>query len=360
MTSSSAWSADAVGRVMTTLRRVPTPATHQTPLELQVTDLAESAVVSSDGEDIAVGDLDRTWFADVSLVLIDAVLARDKRALDALDALLRRLHRVLMIAKQEASSGGHRAVSVDELRCWESWLQLTMEYLRSAMERVAPVAAAAAVKGTHYERFLRIVANHPGINSREIGKVINAGRFRSATEAAGADQRRMDEGQLSKIGNKLRAQGLVFAERSGPSLSWELTPRGLLVVNRLLGAHENADHPVDSMVIATKEVASADVAATLSAAKPREVTVLRGADAVTYERREPALEPRAAVTPESPLKEPPADRVVRTGPVAIDAVVDDLLERIHATAPPVFSIDNGMVYEQVGNRTLAAAVPVGS
>jgi hypothetical protein len=149
----------------------------------------------------------------------------------------------------------------------------------------------------------------------------------------------------------LRAQGLVFAERGRQGLSWELTPRGLLVVNRLLGAHENPDHPVDSMVIASKQVASGDVAAALSATKPREVTVLRHGDVVTYQRRIHDEAHQIDVAAKSGPKERNG-----TPPVAIETVVDDLLGRIHASAPSVFSIDDETVYEQVHRRVAAGAV----
>lgn len=358
MTETHIWGEQAVADAMATLRRVPARPTQQTPLDQEVAELAESALARDGDGDVVIGDLDRSWFADVALILVDAVLTRDKSALDRLDALLRRVHRVLVIAREESSD--ITPDRLDTLRRWQHWLQLTMEYVRAALERIAPVAAAAAAKGTHYERFLRVVAEHPGINSRKIRKLIDADRSSSSVEPTGSPSRPMDEGQLSKIGGKLRAQGLVFAERSRHGLAWELTPRGRLVVNRLLGAHENPDHPVDCMLIAINGVRPETVAARLSEATPREVTVLRPDDIVTYQRRGPLDEPQPA-----PARKPAsvARRGMGTGgsrpPVAIKTAVDDLLNQLRPKAPTLFAMDNGVVYEQTNRRSSRKPVRMG-
>jgi hypothetical protein len=331
---------DEVARALGSIGRVPAPSMRLSPLEEEVADLARVVLDPKDAERLEPSALDRDWFADVAVVVIDAVLARDKLALDRLDTLLRQLDRALAIAQEDVPE--HGADSLAHLGRCEAWSQLTMEYARAALERVAPVAAAAAAKGTHYERFLRIVAVHPGVKSRRIRTLMDAERNRSSFAPPGAsDPPQMDEGQLSRVGAKLRAQGLVFSQRAGQGLSWELTPRGRLVVDHLLGINDHPDRPVERMVIATKEAAPAHVVAEMATAKPQTLKVLRQDETVTYERREPSDEAVPAQRPNAPER-----------PV-VPAV--DLISRVHPDAPMVLTVEDGLVYDKVEQFAVATA-----
>src|SRR5215211_4464877 len=104
MTETSIWGEKAAVDAMAILHRVPKPSVRQTPLDQEVGEFAESALIRGEGGDISIGELDRSWFADVALVLVDAVLTRDKNALDRLDSLLRRVYRALMIAREESAA----------------------------------------------------------------------------------------------------------------------------------------------------------------------------------------------------------------------------------------------------------------
>lgn len=348
-----AWGVQATEAAFTTLQPVDRPDTSRSPLAQAVAGLAEAAIGSTrDAGPGAAPDIDRGWFADVSLVVVDAVLARDKAVLDDMDALLRRIHRLLVVAQQARRQSGSPAAGplhVDPWRC-ESWLQIAMEFVRSAQERVAPVAIAATVGG-HAERFLRIVAECPGVNSRQIGQKLAAARDGAEPEAtsATAETRALDEGQVSRLGRKLRVQGLVFAARGPSGLAWELTPRGRLVIDRLLDVQENADRPVDSMVIATPKAAPAEVAATLSEAEPHELKVVRGEDVVVYHRRD--LSPQAEPVRRSDATEPAASAPtveLEDAEVTLQAAMSELLEDHHPQSPPpVFSLANGVMYEQI-------------
>lgn len=349
----AAWGVQAAAAALATLQPVDRPVTTRSPLAQAVVGLAEAALGSSrDAGPGVAPDIDRDWFADVSLVLVDAVLARDKAVLDDIDTLFRRIHRLLVVAQQarrESNSSAAGPFHVDPWRC-ESWLQIAMEFVRSAQERVAPVAVAATIGG-HAERFLRIVAERPGVNSRQIGQKLAAARDGAELEATSstAETQALDEGQVSRLGRKLRVQGLVFAARGPNGLAWELTPRGRLVIDRLLDLQENADRPVDSMVIATPKAAPAEVAATLSEAEPHEVKVVRSEDVVVYQRRDfsPHPEPVRPPGATEPTSSPPAADL-EDAEVTLQAAMSELFQDDHPQSPPpVFSLANGVMYEQI-------------
>ncbi|WP_305784738.1 hypothetical protein [Symbioplanes lichenis] len=209
------------------------------------------------------------WFADTSAVVIDAVVARDKDALDALDDLVRRVHRAVLVALGELAPDGDR----ESLRACERWTQLTANYVRSALDRIAPSVTAARIRGGAAARFLEIVDARPGINSRTIGESIN----RAGPGAA----KPMDEGQLSRLGNGLRAQGLVLAERVHHGLAWELTPLGEEVLGHL---QRTAASPRTGLVVTTAGVDRAELLRLVERDPPRLLTVMRRRDSVVYRR----------------------------------------------------------------------------
>ncbi|HEY0641185.1 MAG TPA: hypothetical protein VGD67_26435 [Pseudonocardiaceae bacterium] len=336
------WGRHAAEEIKASLTPVARPVSSASPLQREVEAL-EAAVL--DGLDGSPATFERQWFADASIIVTDAVLARDKSALDELDAMLRRIHRLLVMARQALGAPrSDRAVAEDMARA-EGWLQVTMDFVQSAVERIAPVAIAASVAGTHSERFLRIVRDRPGINSRKLAGLLAAERVAGLPDFSGQDARPFDEGQLSKIGRKLRAQGLVFGARGSGGLAWELTPRGRLVVDQLLGSVDDADRPVDRMVIAGGNVGAQRVAATLTASKPRQLKVVRTSETLTYE-----LAGQPAGASAEPADEAAVDEVAVASPFAVDtsmpleAAVSTFLDQGHEPTPAGFSLDGDAVY----------------
>jgi hypothetical protein len=294
---------------MSQMAEVPRPPAHRSPLEHEVANLRRL------GRDTAA--LDRGWFADIALIVVDAVVARDKRALDAVDDLVRDVHRQVVLARDELAGhpGAHHPEQAERLSSCASWVQLTADSVRCALDRVNPAAAAVRVRGTVRERFLRIVADRPGINSRSIRALINevdaavsdsrtadsgtadtqsadtpaAGTRAAGSRAEGA--RPMDEGQLSRIGQSLRAEGYVFAERGARGLSWELTPRGEELLGHLPGEEGRPRAYGNGMVVTTGQVAPVAVAGLVREDLPRVVSFVRARDTLKY-RRAGRAEPR--------------------------------------------------------------------
>jgi hypothetical protein len=332
----SVWGADAAERLMSSMRRVPRPPAHRSPLEQEVVNLKEIALVHREEQPVALGDLGRSWFADVSVVVVDAVVARDKKALDALDELIGEVHRGVVIAQRDLPDADDNPAPADRLRSCESWVQVTTDYVRSALDRVAPVADAVAIRGTRRERFLRIVADQPGINSRTIGSLINADA--TSEDAAGQAPRPMDEGQLSKIGNALRVQGLVFAERGAQGLSWQLTPRGTELLGHLADPPAVAGGVAAGMLVTTRNVAEVDVAEAVITEKPSTVTFLRSRDTIKYQLMDHSERPPRRA----------GDGSIRAHAAPIDVVVKGLLDEHLSRAPSHFSIGDGLCYVQTG------------
>lgn len=178
--------------------------------------------------------MDRGWFEILSLTVIDAVIARDTATLDQVNDLLhcaqRQIVRRETALEQKASSRKEHP----EAKCAEIRLEIAMRFVQSAQNRVSPIAVATKIGGTHAERFLRVVAERPLCNSR----TINAELARLSGRTGGST-RPLNEGQLSRIGKKLRAAGLVFSVRRREGLAWDLTPRGQSVLDILGDATES-------------------------------------------------------------------------------------------------------------------------
>jgi len=309
------WGPEAAERLMSEMTSVPRPPTHLSPLEQEVSNLRRI------GLDQPEPDLDRGWFADVSLIVVDAVVARDKRALDALDDLIREVHRIVVGARRDTPRPDDGPDRADQLRSCESWAQLTANYVRSALDRVAPAAAAVRMRGTYREQILRIVADQPGINSRTIRSLINA-------NGTPPQAKLMDEGQLSRLGNSLRAEGYVFAERGPRGLSWELTPRGEELLDNLSRGAEAAGQHRNGMVITTGSVAPVAVAQMLREDMPPVVSFVRSNDVVKYRRAQRTNAPKPEAGDEQEIVEP----------VSIDAVIKGLLDDHPGEAPTGFTV----------------------
>jgi hypothetical protein len=255
---------------------LPRPA-QQTPLEGEVAGLHEMALGSAPGEPMS-DYLDEAWFTNVSLVVVDAVVARDMRALDALEELIREVYRVVLTVQDRDGD----LESADVVRSCVSRAELCADFIRSAQTRVAPTATAISLRGSRQERFLRIVADQPGVNSRHIGSMINADQ--APATAAGRAPKAMDEGQLSKIGHGLRVQGYVFAERTARGLSWDLTPRGREVLDQLSRPAAPVDPSSELMVVVTSRVLPVNVSRQIVQDKPSALVFIRSDDTIKYQR----------------------------------------------------------------------------
>jgi hypothetical protein len=268
------WGGAAADRLLATMSPAPPPPGRVSPLEQEVAKLQAIGLPRLDPYP-EIGTLNRAWFADASTVVIDAVVAKDKRALDAMDELVREVYRAVVIARDDLPDAPDAADGRAELlRSCEHWAQLTANYVRSALDRVAPAAAATQVRGTARERFLQIVAAQPGINSRTIREVINHAKSGAATKV-------MDEGQLSRLGNSLRAEGLVTAERGPRGLAWELTPRG----EELLSHLQKTPATVHTgLVVTAGDVDSSTVAKMIRDDPPPMLSVVRPRNTVVYRR----------------------------------------------------------------------------
>jgi hypothetical protein len=244
--------------------------------------------------------MDRGWFEILSLTVVDAVIARDAGALGQVDALLRRAHRDIVRCEAAIEEAADTRMDLGTARRAEGWLMITMEFVRSAQRRVVPVTVAVGIAGTHRERFLRVVSEHPRCNSRTITEKL--ARLRDPADGRTSP---IDEGQLSKIGSKLRADGLVSSMRTSGGLSWELTPRGRSVLEVL--DRDAEPTAKDSPAVGPAQPPSAVVLAVPSSERPPKVRVQWGDGTVIYQRTsepdtydEPVEEVAAAVE-EPPL-----------------------------------------------------------
>jgi hypothetical protein len=267
------WGPRVAERLLSEMTGMPRPTTRRSPLEHEVAQLRD--VMGEGDGPVPLRELDRDWFAEAALILVDAVIARDKDALDALDRLLREVHGTVVNARREDPGS-----EAERLRSCEDWTRLTANYVRSALDRVAPAAAAVRTRGTVREQFLRIVAAQPGVNSRTICSLIN--NADSATPSSDGAPKPMDEGQLSRIGNALRAEGYVFAERGARGLSWELTPRGEELLEHLARSAEPPGKRRSDMVVTTRSVSKVAVIRMVHEELPPLISFVRSRDIARY------------------------------------------------------------------------------
>lgn len=172
--------------------------------------------------------MDRGWFEILSLTVIDAVITRDTATLDQINDLLHRAHCHVVRCETAPEQRISSRTDLPDPDLAESRLEIAMEFVRSAQRRIAPFTEATKIRGTNGERFLRVVSEHPLCNSRTI--CAELARLGNAT---GGSTQPFNEGQLSRIGKKLRADGLVFSVRWRGGLAWDLTPRGRSVLDTL-------------------------------------------------------------------------------------------------------------------------------
>jgi hypothetical protein len=277
--------------------RVPTRGS---PLTEEVAELRRTGLDESPDGRLHLRDLGRTWrnwFADLALILVDAVIARDVQALEAADELLGAVHRAVAIASREHTDGA-------QLHSCRSWAQLTSDHLRSALDRVAPTAAATRFRGTRREMFLHVVAERPGVNSREIRDLIN--EREAAADGPSRRLKLMDEGQLSRLGAGLRAESYVIAERGPHGLSWELTPRG----EEVLGHLSEVGRPMSNfrMVVTTPGVSDGEIVSLIRETPPQSIWFVGARNRVKYRwiRRVPGTDKELEMA-----GRPPVDQVIK-------------------------------------------------
>jgi hypothetical protein len=189
---------------------------------------AHAAAIEHDDPCESIRRMEFGWFEILSLMVIDAVIGQDLAALDQVEDLLSRAHRCAVLCGAALEQGTTGRTDLPAVRRAEGRLEMMMEFLRSARHRIAPVAIATRIAGTHGERFLRVVLEHPLCNSRTISEEL--AQMNSRTDGS---TRPVDAGQLSRIGTKLRAENLVFSVRGRGGLAWDLTPRGRHVLDVL-------------------------------------------------------------------------------------------------------------------------------
>jgi Uncharacterized protein conserved in bacteria (DUF2188) len=145
----------------------------------------------------------------VTMLLVDAVLSGDTSVLEATSDPLR--DRLALLTGEERS--------VDEAR---GWLRSSLETVRWALQRL-PSPEEVSVGEGQDRRFLEYLAANNRSRSAELRKGIPS-----------------DHAQLSRVGRKLLASGLVLQRRVGREAVWELTPRGQRLM-RHLGRHDGSD-----------------------------------------------------------------------------------------------------------------------
>ena len=333
MPSDEVWGDEALGAVLASVTSVPPPSQRQTPLEQEVDALTARADAAGAGSEI-LANPGGGWFARLAVVMVDAVLARDKRALDALDVELRRVHRQAAAAEHVLPPEDGREHDSGAAARGRVCAQLSLEFVRAALERVAPVAAAAKIAGTQREHFLRVLASRPGLNSRQMAEALGA--YRADASDPSTRPRPLDASQLSKMGKQLLRDGLVFAQRGKSGLSWELTPRGRLAIDPLLEAHEDSDHPVNSVVITSGASQAKNIIAVLSTSKPQEVQVVGTEHRITY-RRQDAAAVRGRIG---------------AAPVSVEMAVAGLLDTTEPRPPQSFSLDDDVRYNKLDEFSL--------
>jgi DNA-binding MarR family transcriptional regulator/transcriptional regulator with XRE-family HTH domain len=182
-------------------------------------------------------------FSALAMLLIDSTLSGDDDSLRAIQNWLRDEH-------ADSSVGGEPSLA--EARGRISGL---LDVSHWAIQRALPPAEIRWVEpGSHADCFLRALMVEPGLSNRDL-----------------VDRLAIDESQISRLGRKLRKQGLVVTRFVGRRNCWEVTPKGQRAFELLhgLGSAEVEDQaleedvliapgrveatPVDELVVATDD-----------------------------------------------------------------------------------------------------------
>ena len=175
----------------------------------------ELAVVLEDST--VSSEIEARWFDGIADLIIDAVAAQDHESLVAVQNDV--IKPALAVLQREAQTASTEKRAGHLLGLWDT--------ARFGMLRTASSALSQYMvpqRDSHAARFLRVVAQEPGISNQELAARIS--------ELAGG--KRVDETQVSRLGRDLRTQGLAKRYRTGAYNAWHLTPRG----NRALDALE--------------------------------------------------------------------------------------------------------------------------
>ncbi len=261
-----------------------------------------------------------TWLAAVAELVADATVRRRLDMLQAIQEALREAYADVQLVD------GVPAVNQTLCARWEGHLLAYAEVVRYAMEEALEAAATAAVEpGSLAERFLLELSARPGLRNRDLA-------------AALGSEQAVDEGQLSRLGSRLLASGLVHRRRVGRSNVWELTPRGSRAVastkerklhDRLMAALMPMQEE-DVMIASPTEGSSTLSEEIIQRGKPERMVIMSGAGEVTYRRST-------------------ENGVGRAGHMAdaSDVTVEELASALPTHAPEQLCVDDDVCYERV-------------
>ena len=144
-----------------------------------------------------------SWEAELSavtMVMVDSLLHGDARTLQEIGDPVRDA------LAQLFDAGGR----VREVR---GYLLALLAMARLGLERMPDPLAVEFPVGSHAAKALQALA---------AGKPLSSGELEKALDTSAS--------QVSRVGRNLLAHGLVVQRRSGRTVTWEITPRGRLVV----------------------------------------------------------------------------------------------------------------------------------
>jgi hypothetical protein len=143
---------------------------------------------------------DRAWEAElsaVSLGLVDAILQADVVALESAPDPVRDA-----LARMFEDTGHAREI--------RGWLLGILAITQWSLQRLPSPSELELGQDSHARRFLDALARSDGsLASGEVRDLLS-----------------IDDSQMSRLGRKLLASGLVIQRRIGRTAHWELTPRG--------------------------------------------------------------------------------------------------------------------------------------
>lgn len=243
--------------------------------ELSAADLdlvAQRSEVSSPWSDAQSA---QGWLDAAANRVAEAVRANSARVLSGLQDELRRGYAELQLAATEEV-----ADSAAIVRGQEGQLRALAEVVRWGLEEALRAEAQRAVEpGSRAEAFLLHLHGHPGANNAELS-------------AALGGEGKLDEGQLSRLGSRVLAQGLVERRRQGRSNVWSLTPRGRRAIAGAVKQQSErqlmqALQDTDSVMVATSAQPTTSLDDEIAArGMPAEVVFVSGGGLVAYRQSE--------------------------------------------------------------------------
>jgi predicted NBD/HSP70 family sugar kinase len=168
------------------------------------------AAIDADGGVRTDGD-----FNALAMLVIDCAIGGDTESLTVLQDWLRDERAQAMAGATDAGSALEgRLLGLIDVSHW-------------AIERALPLADLAVLEpGSHANSFVEELSIHPGRNSTEL-----------------AERLGVEESEVSRVGKKLRNDGLVLQRRLGRQKLWELTPKGRRSLEMVKGVMRKSGGP---------------------------------------------------------------------------------------------------------------------